>query len=558
MNPEFLLVHYEKIADAPGAIGRLRHFILDLAVQGKLVPQDPNDEPASELLKQIVKDRIVSTMEGRLKPISGIPSEARAEDWDIPGSWVIAPLPSVVYFQEGPGLRNWQFRPAGVPFLNIRTLQNGRVHRELCQFLDPGEVDTKYQHFLVREGDILCSTSGTIGKLAVAQASDLPLLLNTSIVRFCAYGDHGPNRDFIKLFLGTDRFLGQAAKSVTGSAQVNMGPSHLKLMAFPLPPLAEQHRIVAKVDELMALCNRLEAARAERETTRDRLTASSLARLNTPDPETSQDDARFVLDALPALTSRPDQIKQLRQIILNLAVRGKLVPQDPNDEPALSFDRSMSVDLGPPFPIPTGWIWSRLCALGKLKGGGTPSKARDDFWNGSIPWVSPKDMKVDYIAEAQMSITDAAVTGSAVNLIEPESVLFVVRGMILAHSFPVAISRVPLTINQDMKALVLKKPAMAEYLLRALKGLKPEMLARVQRSSHGTCRIEGSDYGDFFVPIPPIAEQHRIVAKVDTLMTLCDRLEANLSDTITIRRDLLDDLLAEMLTHSVRKNKQAA
>ena len=103
---------------------------------------------------------------------------------------------------------------------------------------------------------------------------------------------------------------------------------------FPLPPLAEQHRIVAKVDELMALCDRLEAARAEREATRDRLTAASLARLNAPDPETFQADARFALDALPALTTRPDQIKQLRQTILNLAVRGKLVPQDPNDEPA--------------------------------------------------------------------------------------------------------------------------------------------------------------------------------------------------------------------------------
>ena len=105
-------------------------------------------------------------------------------------------------------------------------------------------------------------------------------------------------------------------------------------IAFPLPPLAEQHRIVAKVDELMALCDRLEAARAEREATRDRLAAASLARLNAPDPETFQADARFALDALPALTTRPDQIKQLRQTILNLAVRGKLVPQDPNDEPA--------------------------------------------------------------------------------------------------------------------------------------------------------------------------------------------------------------------------------
>ncbi len=107
-------------------------------------------------------------------------------------------------------------------------------------------------------------------------------------------------------------------------------------LVLPLPPLAEQHRIVAKVDELMALCDRLEAARAEREATRDRLTAASLARLTAPDTdaETFRAHARFALDALPALTTRPDQIKQLRQTILNLAVRGKLVAQDANDEPA--------------------------------------------------------------------------------------------------------------------------------------------------------------------------------------------------------------------------------
>ena len=108
----------------------------------------------------------------------------------------------------------------------------------------------------------------------------------------------------------------------------------LKASFIPLPPLAEQHRIVAKVDELMALCDRLETARADREVTRDRLAAASLALLNEPDPETFQDHARFALDALRPSPARPDQIKQLRRTILNLAVRGKLVPQDPNDEPA--------------------------------------------------------------------------------------------------------------------------------------------------------------------------------------------------------------------------------
>jgi type I restriction enzyme, S subunit len=118
-----------------------------------------------------------------------------------------------------------------------------------------------------------------------------------------------------------------------------------------------------------------------------------------------------------------------------------------------------------PFAIPKVWKWARLDRLGTLKGGGTPSMSNDDYWNGNIPWISPKDMKVDYLAKAQMNITEAAITNSVANIIEAGSVLFVVRGMILAHSFPVALTRVPLAINQDMKALMLKKPEMAEFIL---------------------------------------------------------------------------------------------
>ena len=291
---------------------------------------------------------------------------------------------------------------------------------------------------------------------------------------------------------------------------------------------------------------------------RDRLAAASLARLNVPDPETFQADARFALDALPALTTRPDQIKALRQTILNLAVRGKLVQQDQNDEPAANFDPAIPDTLERPFAIPKNWNWARLAMIGKLKGGGTPSKARDDFWNGNIPWVSPKDMKIDYVAEAQLSITETAIAGSAANLIDAGSVLFVVRGMILAHSFPVAISGVPLTINQDMKALTLRKPEMAEYILRALKGLKPEMLKRVQRSSHGTCRLEGADYSDFLVPIPPLAEQRRIVSKVNELMRVCDLLETSLTTTVATRCRLLDALLVEALAPSNDRELEAA
>lgn len=142
------------------------------------------------------------------------------------------------------------------------------------------------------------------------------------------------DQDYILLFLKSPHFIETGIPEMTGTAGRNRVPTeYFAHSPFPLPPLAEQHRIVAKVDELMGLCDRLEAARAGREAARDRLAAASFALLNAPDPETFQAQARFALDALPALTVRPDQNKGLRQTILNLDVRGKLVPQNPNDEP---------------------------------------------------------------------------------------------------------------------------------------------------------------------------------------------------------------------------------
>src|SRR5262249_11754427 len=141
--------------------------------------------------------------------------------------------------------------------------------------------------------------------------------------------------EYIRIWLRSDHVYALIEDRAAGSTnQVELTAQMATNQVVPVPPLAEQRRIVAKADALMALCERLEAAPQTREAARDKLTTAPLARLNAPDPETFQADARLALDTFPALIARVDQIKQLRQTILNLAVRGKLVPQDPTDEPA--------------------------------------------------------------------------------------------------------------------------------------------------------------------------------------------------------------------------------
>ena len=258
-------------------------------------------------------------------------------------------------------------------------------------------------------------------------------------------------------------------------------------------------------------------------------------------------EAERLLANFEVLAEAPGGIKRLRELILGLAVQGKLVPQDAWDEsakiladkiasakPKLASKCSMRIgeplppveEADEPYSIPASWRWIRLGDCGGFLGGGTPSKSNSSFWEGSMPWVSPKDMKRLYIDDAEDHISEAAVEGSSVKLIPNGSLLFVIRGMILAHSFPTAITTKPVTINQDMKALVLALPPLGEYLLRACQAGRARMLQRVERSSHGTCRLDSNEVDRFPIALPPLAEQARIVAKVDELMALCDEMEA--------------------------------
>jgi len=167
----------------------------------------------------------------------------------------IVPLSEVVYFQEGPGLRNWQYANEGIPFLNIRTLTDeGFINKSLCQCVKKEEFTNKYEHFLLDEGDFVVSSSGTLGKLAEVRKQDLPIMLNTSVIRFRPLDTNILDRDFLKWFIKSPLYFRQIESASTGTAIKNYGPSHLKKMVIPLPPIASQRRIaniLDKADEII-------------------------------------------------------------------------------------------------------------------------------------------------------------------------------------------------------------------------------------------------------------------------------------------------------------------
>lgn len=155
-------------------------------------------------------------------------------------------------------------------------------------------------------------------------------------------------------------------------------------------------------------------------------------------------------------------------------------------------------------------------------------------------------MKVALIADAIDHVSNAALTETRLPLVPTNSLLVVVRGMILAHSFPVGITQTEVTINQDMKSLTPYIRALADYLALAMRGFKQDILALVDRSTHGTCKLESEKLFSYRFALPPLAEQSRIVAQVEKLLALTSDLKTRLTAAQTKQAHLRDALIAEV------------
>ena len=162
---------------------------------------------------------------------------------EFPANWKSFDLKDICFFQEGPGLRNWQYSEKGTKFINIRCIKDGYLDTSNSQFISSDEVESKYNHFLLNEGDYVLSSSGTIGRIAVVHKYDLPLLLNTSVIRFRTLDESKLDTKYLFYFLQSKQFYEKIFEQSQGSAQVNFGPSHLKLLNASFPPIPEQKKI---------------------------------------------------------------------------------------------------------------------------------------------------------------------------------------------------------------------------------------------------------------------------------------------------------------------------
>ena len=536
MTLETFFEKFDLFADAPDAVAKMRELVLNLAVQGKLVDQLPGDEPAAKLLDRIqlskqrlIKDRTIRSQETA-------PIDRDSAPFSVPQSWVWTRLGAIGDWGAGstPARGSHELYGGGVTWLKSGELNDNQALAGSSETVT--ELAFKTGSFRRNQpGDVLFAMYGaTIGKVAILAES----AVTNQAVCGCTPFDGVSNRYLFNYLLSQRAAFHEASE---GGAQPNLSKVKIIAFPFPLPPLAEQKRIVAKVDELMALCDRLEAQQQERTTRHADLARASLARFaDAPTPA----NLAFLFHA--SYTIPP---ADLRKSILTLAVQGKLVPQDSEDEPVEKTFPGLKL-LGPQssddLDIPNQWALGSYRSLTTLVTSG--SRGWKEFYSekGAI-FVRTQNIKTDRLVLDDVAYVDLPQSAEGMrSQVLKDDILITITGANVTKAARVEDQIPEAYISQHIALTRPRWSVMSQWLHLCF-------------ISHGSARgmLEQLAYGDkpglnlsnirdLMLPIPPLAEQRRIVAKVEQLMALVDNLEAQLAASRAAAANLLSALVAEL------------
>lgn len=503
MKLETFFEKFDRFADAPNAVAKMRELVLQLALNGKLVGLDSAKWERVQL--------------GTL------------------GAWGSGGTP----LRSEP-----QYYGGEIPWLVIGDLNDGVVTSATTFITEEGLSNSSAR--LLPQGVLLIAMYGSIGKLGI---TGIECATNQAIA-FCK-----PDISRVDL-----RYLFHTLKGIQpallargqGLAQKNISQTILKAWEIALPPLIEQKRIVAKVDELMALCDRLEAQQQERDTRHAALARASLARFaEAPTPA----NLDFLFHPSYAITPA-----DLRKSILTLAVQGKLVPQDPNDGPVELLDASRVTkavsSISPddvPFELPITWRWVQLGQVCELINGDRsknyPNKV--EYVREGVPWINTGHIEPDgtLSVDSMHYITRKKYDSLRSGKVRLGDLVYCLRGATLGKTA---------IITQFEEGAV----ASSLVIIRFSKDVDPKFAYRFLTSPLGREQIFKFDNGSaqpnlsansvkkYLLPLPPLAEQRRIVAKVDQLMVLVDQLECQLTEANSKSAALLEAVVHELLTPS--------
>ena len=549
-------------------IKKLRELILELAVRGLLVPQDPNDEPASVLLEKIAAEKEQLIKDGKIKKRKALPEISEDEKpFELPNGWEWCRLPSICNYNPGktPSTKNsrfWADEGDGIPWISIADMQHHQTVYNTSKTITSEAVKEIFKKEPIKAGTLIMSFKLTLGKISKI---GIDAFHNEAIISITPFS--GIFQDLIYHILPNRALAGNAKKAIKGNT---LNSESLSLITFPLPPEAEQPRIVAKVDELMALCDQLEQQTESSLTAHQTLVETLLSTLLNADQNRFDQAWERIAQHFDVLFTTEHSIDQLKQTILQLAVMGKLVPQDPNDEPASVLLEKIATEkeqlikdkvikkqkpLPPisedekPFELPKGWEWVRFASLSNEIATGPFGSMihKRDYIEGGVPLINPSHMINSRVVE------DSAISVSAAKSEELRSYKLYENDIVMARRGEMG--RCALITKREENWLC----GTGSFVLRFNDKLSRDYILLLFRTRWVKEYLGGESIGTTMTNLnhnilnrlplllPPLAEVPRIISRVSELMDLCEMLKKQISESRTTQLHLADAMAGQAL-----------
>jgi type I restriction enzyme S subunit len=546
-------------------VKRLRELILELAVRGSLVDQDPSDEPAQELLERCLKAKAASVELGKLKKAR---KHATITSDDTPfglsQGWVWSRLDDLVRVINGRAYKKHEMLSSGTPLLRVGNLFTSND----WYYSDLELEEDKY----IDSGDLIYAWSASFGPFIWDGGR---AIYHYHIWKLDLFDETAIDKRFLYLYLKA--VTEEIKSSGSGIAMIHMTKAKMEELIVPIPPLEEQHRIVQKVDELMALCDRLEQQTSDQIEAHETLVDTLLGSLLKPAEGslTQSENATELADNWARLAAHFDtlftteqSIDKLRQTILQLAVMGRLVEQDAEDEPATellkriqdgkdqlsqSSKQKKAKPLPPiseseePFSLPSGWTLSRLDDITDIQGGIAKGKKVSGKKTHTLPYL-----RVANVQRSSLNLSEI----KEIEIAEDEVERYLVRRRDLLITEGGDWDKVGRTAiwdgstepmahqNHVFRARLILAEQNEHWLERYLNSqFARDYFAGSSKQTTNLASINKTQLRSCTVPLPPLAEQHRIVQKVDELMALCDQLKERLKQASETRRQLADTVV---------------
>ena len=539
---ELLEKHFDTAFAAPDGIKKLRELILTLAMQGKLVPQDSNEKPARELLKEIEAEKQRLVKEGKIKKPKPLPPANEEEKpYALPQGWQWVQLGAIGCIFNGNSInaqeKESKYADAeGIPYIATKDVGYGFDLLDYNNgiYIPFGEGKFRIAH----EGAVLiCAEGGSAGKKCGITERDI--CFGNKLFANEPYGKIS-SRFILYIYLSPAfrESFSVAMKGIIGGVSI----AKFVAISIPLPPLQEQYRIVAKIDKLMARCDELEKLRNTQQERRLAVHSTAIKQLlNVAEPSQQQRAQAFFAEHFDELYTVKENITELRKAILQMAVIGKLVPQDSQAEPAsvllekISQDRTRRPKQGvgkkqKPVPasnsdvvLPKTWKKITVQDFAEVRLGSTPSRSNPSFWRGDIPWVSSGEVSNNIICETSEKITQAGFDSSSVTIIPARSLLIAIIGQGKTRGQS-ALLGIDACTNQNVAALVFNENFVVPEFAWIWAKSKYEA-HRGDGRGGAQPALNGEIVRGFSFNLAPFEEQQRIVEKVDLLMRLCEDLE---------------------------------